>query len=207
MNTISTIVRRREDVKIYMLGNTVNKYSPYFSEMGLTNVLKMEQGSIDVYRYGNSKLTVAVEYCASETSNETTNKYFAFNNPKLSMITGGAWELDIYPHLPYKYKPKDVLLTYYIDFNGSIFQCVVVDLDGVYFTYVHAKTTDISKPNESLIYSLDPKPELNYSANIFRPINKVQERVLWFYINNRVYYQNNEIGDAVSNFLKICKRR
>ena len=30
MNTISTIVRKRDDVKIYMLGNTVNKYCPYF---------------------------------------------------------------------------------------------------------------------------------------------------------------------------------
>lgn len=29
MNTISTIVRQRDDVIIYLLGNTVNKYSPY----------------------------------------------------------------------------------------------------------------------------------------------------------------------------------
>ena len=30
MNTISTIVRQRTDVKIFMCGNTVNKYCPYF---------------------------------------------------------------------------------------------------------------------------------------------------------------------------------
>ena len=105
MNTVSTIVRKRDDVKIYMLGNTVNKYCPYFVEMGLEHIQKQKQGTIDVYKYGESKLTVAVEYCASvqDKNSPTVNKYFAFNNPKLEMITGGAWELSIYPHLPYKY--------------------------------------------------------------------------------------------------------
>ena len=32
--------------------------------------------------------------------------YFAFNNPKLQMITSGAWEMAIYPHNKVKYKPK-----------------------------------------------------------------------------------------------------
>ncbi|MGC5276152.1 hypothetical protein ACPXAM_23725, partial [Escherichia coli] len=88
----------------YMLGNTVNKYCPYFAEMGLEHIPKMTQGTIDVYAYGNSDLTVAVEYCKSPDSKvkEASHKYFAFNNPKLEMITGGAWELNIYPHLPYK---------------------------------------------------------------------------------------------------------
>ena len=61
MNVLSTIIRQRDDVKIYMLGNTVNKYCPYFSEMGLGHIEEMEAGKIDVYSYGNSKLKVAVE--------------------------------------------------------------------------------------------------------------------------------------------------
>ena len=97
MNTVSTIVRRREDVRIYMLGNTVNKYCPYFQEMGLEHIQKMVQGTIDIYAYGESTLTVAVEYCANAQTEArpTAHKYFAFNNPKLAMITGGAWEINI----------------------------------------------------------------------------------------------------------------
>ena len=34
MQTVSTIVRKRDDVKIYMLGNTISQYCPYFKEMG-----------------------------------------------------------------------------------------------------------------------------------------------------------------------------
>ena len=207
MNVVSTIVRRREDVKIYMLGNTVNKYAPYFNEMGLTNVTKMEQGSIDVYRYGNSKLTVAVEYCATQdTENKQSSKYFAFNNPKLEMITGGAWELNIYPHLPYKYKPKNILFTYFIEFADNLFQCEIVDLDGVYFTYIHRKTTPIKSPDSDLIYTLDYDPRLNYNRSIYKPISKLQERIRWFFDTSRVFYQSNDIGDAVNNYLKICRR-
>lgn len=207
MNVVSTIVRRREDVKIYMLGNTVNKYAPYFNEMGLTNVIKMSQGSIDIYRYGNSKLTVAVEYCATqESENKQSSKYFAFNNPKLEMITGGAWELNIYPHLPYKYKPKNVLFTYFIEFADNLFQCEIVDLDGIYFTYIHRKTTPIKNPDSNLIYTLDYNPNLNYNRSIYKPISKLQERIRWFFDTSRVFYQSNDIGDAVNNYLKICKR-
>ena len=30
----------RKNVKIFMCGNTVNKYNPYFQEMGLKNAIK-----------------------------------------------------------------------------------------------------------------------------------------------------------------------
>ena len=208
MNVVSTIVRRRDDVKIYMLGNTVNKFCPYFKEMGLDHVQKMQQGTIDVYKYGDSKLTVAVEYCASNTENgeQGANHYFAFNNPKLEMITGGAWELNMYPHLPYKYKPKDILLIYFIEFNDNIYQAEIIDVEGAVFTYIHDKTTPIRKPEQSIIYSLDYKPEPNYNRNIYRPNSKMQEKILWFIRNDKVFYQDNEVGDSINNFLKICKR-
>lgn len=206
MNVVSTIVRRREDVQIYMLGNTVNKFCPYFQEMGLNHISKMKQGAIDVYQYGSSSLTVAVEYCApTDSKNSKASKYFAFDNPKLEMITGGAWELSIYPHLPEKYKPKDILLTYFIKFNAEIYQCEIIELNGNYFTYIHYKTTPIKDEDESLIYCIEPNHKLNYSCNIFKPINKMQKRVLWFFTVGRVFYQNNEIGDAINNFLKVTK--
>lgn len=206
MNTISTIVRQRTDVTVYMLGNTVNKYCPYFQEMGLNHILQMEQGSIDIYRYGDSKLTVAVEYCASNKERSENNFYFAFDNPKLEMITGGAWELDIYPHSPIKIKPKDIQFIYFILFNDNIYQCEIIKKDDMTFTFIHVKTTDLQDTDNDLIYTLDYVPKMNYSRNIFRPINRIQEVILWYYKTERVYYQNNEVGDAINNYLKICRR-
>lgn len=209
MNTLSTIIRKRDNVKIYMLGNTVNKYNPYFQEMGLVNALKMEQGTIDIYRYGNSPLTVAVEYCASLTDEESQYskaKYFAFNNPKLEMITGGKWQLDIYAHLPIKYKPKDILLTYFILFNGEIYQAEIIQIEQNLFTYIHLKTTDLRNPEQDLIYCLEPNPSPNYHRNILKPISRVGSKIASFFSSGKVFYQNNEVGNAITNYIKLCKR-
>ena len=205
MNTISTIVRKRKDVKIYMLGNTVNKYSPYFSEMGLNHVDKMKQGTIDIYRYGDSELTVAVEYCASMQNTKENNFYFAFNNPKLEMITGGSWELDLYPHAPVKFKPKHIEFIYFIEFSNKLYQCEIVLVDDITFTFIHEKTTPIQNPDTDLIYTLEYNPKMNYNRSIFNPINKVQQKILWYYKTDRVYYQDNEVGNAISNYLKECR--
>lgn len=207
MNTVSTIVRKREDVKIYMLGNTVNKFCPYFKEMGLEHIQKMKQGTIDVYTYGDSHLTVAVEYCKSIDNGDSkgANKYFAFDNPKLAMITGGAWELNIYPHLPYKYKSKNILLHYFIEFNDNIYQCEIIDVNNVFFTYIHIKTTPL-QDGDDLVYSLDYNPKPNYNRSVFKPVSKTQQKILWFFANDKVFYQDNNVGDAIANYLKICKR-
>ena len=205
MNVISTIIRLRTDVTIYMLANTVNKYAPYFKEMGLKHIEKMNQGDIDVYKYGDSKLTVAVEYCSPSDVNKANNYYFAFDNPKLNMITSGAWELDIYPHNPMKFKPKDIQFIYFIEFNDSIYQCEIILIDDITYTFIHDKTTPLKNPEEDLIYTLEYKPKMNYNRNIYKPMNNIKKRVLWYFNSDRVYYQDNEVGNAINNYLKICR--
>ena len=205
MNTVSTIVRDRQDVTIFMLGNTVNKFSPYFKEMGLYRVSEMEQGTIDVYSYGKSGLKVAVEYCASIASEKDSNVYFAFDNPKLQMITTGAWELDIYPHLPVKYTPKDIEFIYFIKFDGNIYQCEIIEKDGEMFTYIHDKTTPIKNEDEDIVFSLEYSHKMNYHRNILKPTDKLTKNIAMFFKKDKVFYQDNSVGDAINNYLNICK--
>ena len=205
MNTISTIVRNRTDVKIFMLGNTVNKYSPYFEEMGLKNVKEQIQGSIDVYKYGNSELKVAVEYCKASGKSKENSFYFAFDNPKLEMIKTGAWELDIFPHCPIKYKPKDILFIYFIEFGGELFQCEIVNKDNNMFTYIHEKTTPLKNSSNDLIYSLDFNPQINYNRNIYVTPSEITKKIKSFFIMDKVYYQDNNVGNTIANYLKACK--
>ena len=159
MNLLSTIIRQRNDVKVFMLGNTVNQFCPYFTEMGLKQVRVMEQGTIDIYRFGEHGATVAVEYCSTIVKQKASNKYFCFDNQNLQMITGGKWELAVYPHLPVKYRPKDVLFVFYIEFNDSTLQGNIIQVEDIEngvnnFLYIHAKTTPIKDTENSLIYSL-----------------------------------------------------
>lgn len=206
MNLLSTIIRDRNNVKIFMLGNTVNAYSPYFSEMGINHIKKMQQGDIDIYSYGNSKLRVAVELCKHNKQGKQSDLYFAFDNPKLQMITGGYWEIDIYPHLPCKYTPKEVYYTYYIQFNNDLLQAEIITKKDGYFTFIHPKTTEIKADNTNFIYTTDDNNFLpHYKKNILKPRTRAEQIITEFFIRNKVYYSSNEVGEIVNNYLSWCR--
>ena len=207
MNVVSTIVRHRTNVKIFMLGNTVNRYCPYFSEMGLTHVKDMKAGSIDVYRYGDSELTVAVEYTQSNKEGKGSDFYFAFDNPKLSMITGGSWEINIYPHCPIKYTPKDVMFMYFIEFSGDLLQCEVVHKDDLYFTFIHRKTTELKDTDNDLIFTPDYSPRPNYRRKITQATTPIEKKIADHYIHDKVFYSDNEVGEIVRNYLIWCGKK
>lgn len=201
MNVLSTIIRQRDNVRIFMLGNTVNKFCPYFGEMGLSNIQDMPQGNIDVYQFGKDGATVAVEYCGTIEKEKPSNKYFCFNNESLQMITGGKWEIAVYPHLPIKYKPKDVLFVYFIEFNGTILQGNVIQVEDTCFTYIHAKTTPIKDPENSLIYSLTFSERPNVKRKLISTASEIETKVTRFFAMDKVFYQSNEIGEIVRNYI------
>ena len=205
MNVLSTIIRHRDNVKIFMLGNTVNKYCPYFKEMGLRHVTEMKAGKIDIYTYGESKLRVAVEYCKSPNKEgKKSDMYFAFDNPSLTMITGGAWEIAMYPHCPRKYSPKDVIFTFFINFDDELLQCEVVRLDDCCFLYIHRKSTPIQNEDEDIIFSdlYDPRP--NHIRNLRKGTGAIEKKICYFFKNDKVFYQDNEVGEVVRNYLQYC---
>lgn len=207
MNTLSTIIRHRNNVTIYMLGNTVNKFAPYFVEMGLKHVGSMEKGQIDVYTYGSSKLRVAVEYCASpKKEGKKSDIYFAFDNPSLQLITGGAWEIDLYPHCPVDYERRNIEFCFFIKFNESLLQGEVVVVDNNSFIYIHRKSTPIKDPDEDLIFSMEWDPRPNYVRGIDKSDLKCVQIIRKYFRYDKVFYQDNEVGEEVRNFLQESKR-
>lgn len=208
MNMLSTIIRQRDNVKVFMLGNTVNRYCPYFEEMGLKQVPTMEQGTIDVYKFGEHGASVAVEYCATiETATKKqSNKYFCFDNANLQMITGGKWELAVYPHLPTKYRPENVLFVYYIKFGESLLQGNIIQVGDEVFTYIHQKTTPIKDEQNSLIYSLEMNGRPNYKRKLLSTATPLEANVARFFAIEKVFYQSNEIGEVVRNYIMTSSR-
>lgn len=203
-NVLSTIIRHRNDVKIFMLGNTVNKYCPYFNEMGLRHIKDMQPGDIDVYRYGESELTVAVEYTKPNEEGKASDLYFAFDNPKLQMITGGAWEIDIYPHCPERYKPKDIIFTYFIEFDQQLLQCEIIQTKNNVFTFIHPKTTEMKDRENDVVFSPTYSPNPRHFRNITRPRTPLEKKIAEFYIRDKVFYSDNEVGELVRNYLIWC---
>src|SRR5699024_8932212 len=123
------------------------------------------------------------------------------------MITGGSWELDLYKKLPIKYENSDVILKFFIVHNNENYNCDIVEKDGIFFIFIHSGD-GLKVPNydEDLIYTLNSStPSLNVVESIFEPTGIAQKRILWFFKTNRVYYENNAIGDSINNYLKECR--
>lgn len=96
LSIISTVVRDRDDIEIFMCGNTVTKYSPYFTLFGI-DLGKMKQGKLYTFAHENG-VTGAIEWCESRNiidGKKLGHKYLGFdNNPSSNMILYGDWEYD-----------------------------------------------------------------------------------------------------------------
>lgn len=203
-NVLSTIIRQRNNVKIFMLGNTVNMYSPYWAEMGLNKVRQMKPGDIQPYSYGDSRLKVVVEYTEPNTEGKASDFYFAFDNPKLQMIKSGEWEIANYPHCPVSYKPIDVIFEYFIVFEEDVLHAEVVQHDDLLFTFIHKKTTELKNTDYDLIYTTEYSPRPNYRRNILKPMSKAEKAIYSMFKSDKVFYQDNLVGEIVRNYIQWC---
>lgn len=207
MNVLSTIIRDRDDVEIWMLGNTVSKDCPYFREMGLRHVLEQKQGTIDTYTYekDGQELMIAVEYTKNLASKKS-DKYFIFDNPKMQMITGGAWELAMYPHLFERYKPKQIIYTFFIVYRSTTLQCEVVEGKNGIFIYIHQKTTELQDRETDLVYSVEPSNKPNWRVNLTAPLYPIEQKLVSLIRNERTCFQDNEVGEVFNDYLKWCRQ-
>lgn len=210
MNTISTVVRADDKLRIFMCGNTINRFCQYFEDMGLYRVKNQRKGTIDVYQFGEENLSVCVEYTDSPSKKSKSDVYFAFDNPKLKMITSGDWEISLYPHLPIEYFVTDVKYMYFVNFDKEILQCEIIYVNRknetpVLFTYVHRKTTEIKDDGKYIVYQKDYSPKENYSRKLNRPKNQVEQRIWNFFQKEKVFYQDNTVGETMRSYLMWCQ--
>ena len=207
MNLLSTLIRDRDNAVIYMLANTVNRYCPYFGEMGLKNVDQIPQGEIALYTYGDTNLTVAVEYCDSvKATKKTASKYFAFDNPQLKMITSGEWEFQLYPRAPYKILKDDILLTFYVQFGENLLACDIVHptdkkhADDV-FIFVHNQTKDIEIGPDKICFVEKFSSCLMHTQSINVGTTEAHKLIYGLIRRKAVCFADNMVGEIYRNWL------
>ena len=186
-----------------MLGNTVNRSCPYFTEMGLHHIKEQQPGTVDVYHYGSSGLEVVAEYCSptAKRGGKKSDVYFAFDNPELQMITHGAWEIAIYPHKPCEIKPKDIQFIFFVEFENELLQCECVCNDFGIFIFVHRKTGEIKHPNTDIVYTTRADVRWNYRMCLTHQHDKLSRTIMRLIAENRVFYADNEVGEILRNYL------
>lgn len=97
MQFVATVFGIQYTGRVWLIGNTVSRYNPYFFTWSLKSLAKMKPGDIDIYRYqdGESEVSIAVEFCSSLNIDNGM-----FIGDAKANITTGVWETQSQPQIP-----------------------------------------------------------------------------------------------------------
>lgn len=199
-NILSSIIRDRDGTTIFMLANTVNKFCPYFKEMGLTHVPEMKPGDIELYTFGESELTVAVEMCPDSENTKKVSKYFAFDNPQLDMITKGSWEIAMYPHLSDRFTKEDIVKRFYIIFDNNIICGDIIQSETYLFIHYHEHTSNYKPTEKDIVYLETHDGLFMHSISLHECQTDAHKLIARLIKYKREFYSNNSVGEVVRNW-------
>ena len=196
---VSTVARN-ERIHVLMIGNTLSRVCPYFSEWCLEGVLNQKQGTIDIYHYHTDSgvIDIAVEYCANVNNQ---NKMFFGQTAK--QIVSGEWDTVDVPKLPrkyYEYEKVYELLLKYQKFEFVI-ELLVEPKEGGTLCHIYPSTkgrkiyrvitdTFSDKPNITTKLDTKKKPEA-IMANCFRL--------------DKVCFSDNLTGSDFKNIMNVFR--
>lgn len=201
MNVLSSFIRDRDTATIWMLANTVNKYCPYFEEMGLNQVDTMEPGTIQLYRMGaEGQTTIAVEMCASDEGSKKVEKYFAFDNPQLEMITSGSWEIALYPHCPCEMTKEDIVHRFYVLFNNKVIAGDIMQDEDYLFILYHYHHPEREFTKDDILYLPTNDGLINHCKHISDTPTEVHKLIYHLIKTEREFYASNEVGEVIRNW-------
>lgn len=195
---LSNIIRDRGDVTIYMAANTVNKFCPYFQQIGFKPD-SLKQGDSVCLKIGKTRY--AIEYAKSTEGGKPSDKYFA-PSKTVSMITKGAWEMADYPKAPASWTKKDIKFSIFIIFNGSYIQGDYIALkDGGFLFFYPKKEKSIKNPTRDIVFSDEPDYRGNWYSCITRPTDELTKFIALQFEKGKVFYADDDTGEILRNYI------
>lgn len=200
MHLLSTLFRKDDDVKVYLIGNTLSRVCPYFAEWGLTRLKKQKVGTIDTYimETDAGPVKLACEYCPP-----SPHKSKLFFGRTAKSIQGGAWQTGIFPQLEGDLKKDydEVYKLCYISVDNFKFNLTLLvhKKEGYIVTYVYPASENRSLPDRVLTgaYSTDFQwtPQLNAD-------NPAELKIAECFTINKVVYADNQTGQDFKDSIK-----
>lgn len=196
LDVLSTILRDRGGVPVYMIANTISQHCPYFAAFGF-NIRDVKQGDI-------KQMTpyCCIEYC-NDTGKQNNARYFtAFNSSHGKMITSGKWDFRNYPTLsPRSHLQFNFQLRFFIVLSDrKIAGEILTDKNGA-FLYFYPFTGEIKHPDNTIIYGggIDTNalhvPTFDSGGTSAHIIIR---DLMWA---GKCFYSDNETGDGVAAFI------
>lgn len=201
MHLISTIGRDHK-VNVWMIGNTINRVCPYYTEWGLKNVPFMEQGQIDVYEFeeeNSEKIKIAVEYCGVDEKKKSGMFFGEF----AKNIDGGKWETKEHPHLTNDYEKYNKI--YSVSLSHALLH-FNIDLltDGEMLTLFVYPTKDYKRHKRILQETYSENPMITRTLD---KRNKAECIIADLFKKKQICFSHNLCGEDFHNVLKnmeIC---
>ena len=192
-NILSTIIRGdNTNVVVFMLANTVSKYSPYFLRFGI-DINKVEQGSIiykEIPLETGEVLKIAFEYCEfNKAASETISKYSSN-----AMIKSGKWEIpetDDIPTVPGSTIKEQLLFTIYSEEVNVTVGCFLRK----------EKWAELLKDSDTLLSY--PK----YHVREFLVLRTVDKKSSYYHLSKQKslkYTDYNDIGIMLQDIKDNC---
>ena len=200
LSFVSTVARRRR-IRVWLIGNTLSRLCPYYSEFGLRFVRDMTQGEIRTCEHTTDqvdengdpvKVKIAVYFC--ENASKNSKMFFGTIS---DMITKGTWQTRAYPHLPYKYRECKKIYALQLKYKEFIFKFEVLKSPkGEPLIFVHPH-----KPLEDIRTISDVRdPRIYYTQN-FRVLTKGDKLFDLLWKDGKVYYSDNLTGSDIESIL------
>lgn len=200
---ISSIKRRTDDTIIICCGNTINKFSTYFSAFGFDKASEMPEGTIITYE-NESGGKAAIERTGDIVSKEENDIYFNFGNKTRQTMIDGSWELAQYPR-PVKYKPKDVIAEFFIKFYNYCLKCELVIFDNQEQLNIYPYKFDKVDTDKAIIYTTEYNIKPNYRRNLLTRTDPLSKEVVKCFNLDLVRFSDNSTGNIVDSYLNWCQ--
>lgn len=195
LDVLSTILRDREGVPVYLIANSISQHCPYFAAFGFS-IKDVKQGEI-------KQVTphCVIEYCNS--TGKQNNAYFtAFGNSHGKMITAGAWDFREYPSLyPKSHLDFNFQLRFFVILSDrKICGEVLTGRDGA-FIYFYPFTGEIKQPRTTIIYGGDVDMNALHAKSFDTALTSAHIIIKRLISEQKCFYANNETGDAIAAFI------
>ena len=208
MDLLKTIIRTRKTPRVILSANTINLNHVYFREQEISkDVRKLKTGDSEIFTTERGTRIYVEIFGAKQTQikRDINKMFFGFKNPRLSSITGAdsVWAFDCYPHIVVNDTDKYITRRLRIKQNDILLQADIMETeDRGIIANVHPATTTYS---DSIVLT---NGEV-WARNEFYGVGKGNLCELFWrlYRANKVYYDSNETGALLEEYIRNIKRK
>lgn len=194
----STIFRERKDTCVYMLGNTISRFCPYFTTFGI-DINKLEKGNIYYFDFDDNgnHIKIGLEWC----DNIVNNKIVFGKSAK--MINGGEWLTSTVPIVNRDTRQDKLLFKFFVKKENSIYKALVLCSENgepYIFVYPYNKEDRI-KGSDRYFTDTNNMVSICHSANLTKNLT-CDILLSEIYKVNRICYSDSLTGTEFEHIRK-----